>query len=88
MLTCLIKIFFFFKITIESCDEKIKSVEVQLVRVETCGCAEGYSKDGNNYQTSFKHLISYFMKENALMLLFIYFPTYLSMQQQKFRTFK
>jgi len=88
VLTCLIKIFFFFKITIESCDEKIKSVEVQLVRVETCGCAEGYSKDGNNYQKSFKHLISYFMKENALMLLFIYFPTYLSMQQQKFRTFK
>ena len=35
-----------FKIIIESCDEKIKSVEVQLVRVETCGCAEGYSKDG------------------------------------------
>jgi hypothetical protein len=24
----------------------IKSVELQLVRVETCGCAEGYSRDG------------------------------------------
>jgi hypothetical protein len=23
----------------------IKSIELQLVRVETCGCAEGYSKD-------------------------------------------
>lgn len=25
----------------------IKSIELQLVRVETCGCAEGYSRDGN-----------------------------------------
>lgn len=38
-----------FQITIESCDEKIKSIEVQLVRIETCGCADGYSKDGNNF---------------------------------------
>ncbi|KZR96530.1 Down Syndrome critical region protein 3 protein, partial [Daphnia magna] len=37
------------EIAIEACDEKIKSIEVQLVRVETCGCADGYSKDGNNF---------------------------------------
>jgi hypothetical protein len=24
----------------------IKSIELQLVRVETCGCAEGFAKDG------------------------------------------
>lgn len=24
----------------------IKSVDLQLVRVETCGCAEGYARDG------------------------------------------
>ena len=24
----------------------MKSIEIQLVRVETCGCAEGYAKDG------------------------------------------
>lgn len=24
----------------------IRSIELQLVRVETCGCAEGYAKEG------------------------------------------
>ena len=33
-------------VVIESCDAPIKSVEIQLVRVETCGCAEGYARDG------------------------------------------
>lgn len=32
---------------IEHTDIPIKSIDVQLVRVETCGCAEGFSKDGN-----------------------------------------
>lgn len=27
-------------------DATIKSVELQLVRVETCGCADGYAKEG------------------------------------------
>lgn len=31
---------------VEQCDTQIKSIEIQLVRVETCGCAEGYAKDG------------------------------------------
>lgn len=31
---------------IEHCEAVIKSIELQLVRVETCGCAEGYSRDG------------------------------------------
>lgn len=30
---------------INQCDVPIKSIELQLLRVETCGCAEGYSKD-------------------------------------------
>lgn len=25
----------------------IRSIELQLVRVETCGCAEGYAREGN-----------------------------------------
>lgn len=35
------------EVVIEHCEAIIKSIELQLVRVETCGCAEGYSKDGN-----------------------------------------
>ena len=37
---------FYIKIVIESCETGIKSIEIQLVRVETCGCAEGFAKDG------------------------------------------
>jgi hypothetical protein len=34
---------------IESCEVPIKSIEIQLVRVETCGCAEGFAKDGKRH---------------------------------------
>lgn len=33
------------EITVVSCDSPIRSIELQLVRVETCGCAEGYAKE-------------------------------------------
>ncbi|CAD5112013.1 unnamed protein product [Dimorphilus gyrociliatus] len=38
------------EITIESCEQPIKSIELQLMRVEVCGCAEGYSKDATEIQ--------------------------------------
>lgn len=38
------------EIIVESCDTLIKSIEIQLVRVETCGCAEGYAKDATEIQ--------------------------------------
>lgn len=38
--------FSFFQLIVEHCEVPIKSVELQLVRVETCGCAEGYARDG------------------------------------------
>lgn len=34
------------ELVIEHCNVPVKSVELQLVRVETCGCAEGYARDG------------------------------------------
>ena len=34
------------EVVIENSEAPIKSIELQLVRVETCGCAEGFSKDG------------------------------------------
>lgn len=33
-------------LVLEKCETAVRSVELQLVRVETCGCAEGYAKDG------------------------------------------
>ncbi|XP_048514704.1 vacuolar protein sorting-associated protein 26C isoform X2 [Athalia rosae] len=38
------------EVVIEYCQVPIKSVELQLVRVETCGCAEGYSRDATEIQ--------------------------------------
>lgn len=35
-------------LSIEYCAVAIKSVELQLIRVETCGCAEGYAREGKN----------------------------------------
>ena len=43
----------------ESCDSPIKSIEIQLVRVETCGCAEGYAKDGKE-RFCFSYFITFF----------------------------
>ncbi|XP_042900290.1 vacuolar protein sorting-associated protein 26C isoform X2 [Parasteatoda tepidariorum] len=38
------------ELCIEKCDATIRSVELQLVRVETCGCSEGYSRDATEIQ--------------------------------------
>lgn len=37
-------------VTIHHSEIPIKSIEIQLVRIETCGCAEGYSKDASEIQ--------------------------------------
>ncbi|XP_046400677.1 vacuolar protein sorting-associated protein 26C isoform X2 [Ischnura elegans] len=37
-------------LVVEQCEVPIKSVELQLVRVETCGCAEGYARDATEIQ--------------------------------------
>lgn len=38
-------------LTIQHSEVPIKSIDIQLVRVETCGCAEGYSRDGKQKHT-------------------------------------
>jgi hypothetical protein len=37
-------------VVIEKCDVPIKSVEIQLIRVETCGCTEGFAKEASEIQ--------------------------------------
>ena len=34
------------QIVLESCEAPIRSLELQLLRVETCGCEQGYAKEG------------------------------------------
>jgi len=48
--TCDISKPFTGEITIEICESTIKSIELQLVRVETCGCADGYAKEATEIQ--------------------------------------
>ena len=45
-----VQLAFVFQLTVQHTEVAIKSIELQLVRVETCGCAEGYSKDATEIQ--------------------------------------
>ncbi|KAI7792958.1 vacuolar protein sorting-associated protein 26C isoform X1 [Triplophysa rosa] len=38
------------ELVVENSEVAIKSIELQLVRVETCGCAEGYARDATEIQ--------------------------------------
>lgn len=38
------------ELTVDRCAATIRSIELQLVRVETCGCAEGYARDPTEIQ--------------------------------------
>ncbi|XP_028656056.1 vacuolar protein sorting-associated protein 26C [Erpetoichthys calabaricus] len=38
------------ELVVEHSEVPIKSIELQLVRVETCGCAEGYARDATEIQ--------------------------------------
>ncbi|XP_008273098.2 vacuolar protein sorting-associated protein 26C isoform X1 [Oryctolagus cuniculus] len=38
------------ELVVERSDAAVRSVELQLVRVETCGCAEGYARDATEIQ--------------------------------------
>lgn len=48
--TCIISQPLTGEIVVENSDNPIKSMELQLVRVETCGCAEGYARDATEIQ--------------------------------------
>jgi hypothetical protein len=48
--TCSIVRPFTGELTVIRSDAPVKSIELQLVRVETCGCLEGYAKDATEIQ--------------------------------------
>ena len=37
-------------VILERCAAPVRSIELQLVRVETCGCAEGYAREATEIQ--------------------------------------
>eukprot|EP01090_Pellita_catalonica_P003303 TRINITY_DN12976_c0_g1_i1.p1 TRINITY_DN12976_c0_g1~~TRINITY_DN12976_c0_g1_i1.p1 ORF type:complete len:239 (+),score=27.79 TRINITY_DN12976_c0_g1_i1:161-877(+) len=48
--TCLVSMPFTGEVVVESSKSVIKSIEIQLVRVETCGCADGFAKEATEIQ--------------------------------------
>ena len=48
--SCCITRPFLGELTVERSSAAIRSIELQLVRVETCGCAEGYARDPTEIQ--------------------------------------
>lgn len=56
------------ELILEYCEVPIKSVELQLVRVETCGCAEGYSRDGK-FEWKKYNLLKSLLKLNIVYLV-------------------
>ncbi|XP_064074620.1 vacuolar protein sorting-associated protein 26C isoform X2 [Vanessa tameamea] len=57
------------KIRVDECSVAIKSIELQLVRVETCGSAEGYSKDEFELNIAVIFEDDYLVTENFPILL-------------------
>ncbi|KAF5287330.1 hypothetical protein FQR65_LT02203 [Abscondita terminalis] len=49
-------------IILERCEMAVRSIELQLVRVETCGCAEGYAKDGKYLRKALIDYMFYHMR--------------------------
>lgn len=48
--TCDITKPFLGELTVQNSDSEIRSIELQLVRVETCGCADGFAKEATEIQ--------------------------------------
>ncbi|XP_045529745.1 vacuolar protein sorting-associated protein 26C isoform X2 [Pieris brassicae] len=57
------------KIRVDDCSVQIKSIELQLVRVETCGSTEGYSRDEFELNISVIFEDDYLVTENFPILL-------------------
>lgn len=45
------------QLIIQHTEVAIKSIDLQLIRVETCGSTEGYSRDGKSHFPSHQSLI-------------------------------
>jgi len=74
------------EIIITECDSTIKSVELQLVRVETCGCADGYAKEPTEIQNI--QIGDGDVPRNIPLPVFMVFPRLFTCPTVAARTFK
>lgn len=74
------------ELVVEEADAVIKSIEVQLVRVETCGCADGYAKEATEIQNI--QIADGDVCRNLPIPIFMVFPRLFTCPTLATRTFK
>jgi len=74
------------EMTLEEADATIKSVELQLVRVETCGCADGYAKEATEIENI--QIADGDLPRGVPLPIFMVFPRLFTCPTLATRTFK
>ena len=74
------------QLIVEESDAIIKSVEVQLVRVETCGCADGWAKEATEIQNI--QVCEGDVCRNLYIPIFMVFPRLFTCPTSVSKTFK
>jgi hypothetical protein len=84
--TCQITKPFTGELVVEESDAVIKSIELQLVRVETCGCADGFAKEATEIQNI--QIADGDVCHQLVIPLFMVFPRLFTCPTIATRTFK
>lgn len=84
--TCEITQPFTGQITIENSEIPLKSVEIQLLRVETCGCADGYAREATEIQNI--QVVDGGVTHSLAIPLFMVFPRLFTCCTMAAKTFK
>jgi len=74
------------ELTLEESEAVIKSIELQLVRVETCGCADGYAKEATEIQNI--QIADGDLTRGVVLPIFMVFPRSFTCPTIATRTFK
>merc|ERR1711916_1880 len=74
------------EVIVEESSEPIKSIEIQLVRVETCGCAQGFAKESTEIQNI--QIAEGDVCRNLPIPIFMIFPRLFSCPTVAARSFK
>jgi len=83
---CLISDPFTGHLTLQNCQESVKCIELQLVRVETCGCAEGFAKEATEIQNI--QIVDGDIAHGFQVPIYMVFPRLFTCPSVAARTFK
>jgi len=74
------------EVIVQECEGEIKSIELQLIRVETCGCAEGFAKESTEIQNI--QIADGNVSRGLAVPIYMVFPRLFTCQSVSARTFK